>query len=624
MSDVSGRSADPANEVSVPGDEPSRPTRGFLFADLRDYTRYVEEHGAAEAADLLLRYRALVRDVVGRYRGSEIKTEGDSFYVVFLTVSAAVQCGLGIVADAAVADGKPIRVGVGIHAGETVETADGYVGGAVNIAARICAQARAGEVLVSDTVRALTQTVLPVVFEPRGRRQLKGVAEPVALYAAIPREQAVPARPVWRRRRTWVVAAVGGLVAVVLLAGAAYVLGPRGLPPGPWTIGVSLPITGEEAALGIPEVNSVKLAVAEANAAGGISGSQLTVDAQNDSADPQDTSLAVAAANAFVANRRVVAFVAPRPSFHSIAQIPITNAAGLLECAAANTSPRLTKPRYGGADLRSAAPSRITYIRLAPSDDIQGPAAASFAFSDLAARNALVIDDTNDAGRGVADAFQAAFDAAGGRSTRRALNTDPTAADIASVLSPLAAATPASPIDVVYFGGTGDGGGAQLRQAMVASGFGQVPLVSWDGLLDGSGSDEGSYINVAGPAAAGSYATEPSNAPESAAFDEHYRAAYGEDPDPYSGAAYACTQVFLDALRHVAQAGPSAEGLREAVRAYATDPAHSFDTILGSVRFDANGDSIQQFVTIHKVEMGANGGAGDWVILKQRDYGPPP
>ena len=51
---------------------------------------------------------------------------------------------------------------------------------------------------------------------------------------------------------------------------------------------------------------------------------------------------------------------------------------------------------------------------------------------------------------------------------------------------------------------------------------------------------------------------------------------------------------------------------------------HSFDTVLGSVQFDANGDSIQQFVTIHKVDMGANGGAGDWVILRQRDYGPPP
>ena len=272
-----------------------------------------------------------------------------------------------------------------------------------------------------------------------------------------------------------------------------------------------------------------------------------------------------------VANKRVLAFVAPRPSSHSAAQIPITNAAGLLECAAANTSPSLTKPRYGAGDLRSAAPSRISYIRLAPSDDIQGPAAATFAYNDLAARNALVIDDTSDPGRVVADSFQAAFDAAGGKFTRRALNPDPTAADIASVLSPLASPADA-PIDVVYFGGLGDTGGPQLRQAMAAMGYGQVPLVSWDGLLDGSGSDEGSYINVAGAAAAGSYATEPTNAPESATFDQHYRAAYGEDPDPYSGAAYACTQVFLASLSAVAQSGPTADGLREALRAYATDP----------------------------------------------------
>jgi class 3 adenylate cyclase len=68
-------------------------TRGFLFADLRGYTAFVEARGAAEAADLLLRYRALVRGAVGRFKGAEIRTEGDSFHVVFTAVSAAVQCG---------------------------------------------------------------------------------------------------------------------------------------------------------------------------------------------------------------------------------------------------------------------------------------------------------------------------------------------------------------------------------------------------------------------------------------------------------------------------------------------------------------------------------------------------
>ena len=78
------------------------PTRGFLFADLRDYTRYVEGHGAVDAAELLVRYRAIVRQAVAEHDGAEIKTEGDSFYVVFPAVSAAVLCGLAIVAAAGV------------------------------------------------------------------------------------------------------------------------------------------------------------------------------------------------------------------------------------------------------------------------------------------------------------------------------------------------------------------------------------------------------------------------------------------------------------------------------------------------------------------------------------------
>ena len=58
-------------------------TRGFLFADLRGYTDFVERNGAEAAATLLTRYRALTREAIGRFGGAEIKTEGDSFYVVF-------------------------------------------------------------------------------------------------------------------------------------------------------------------------------------------------------------------------------------------------------------------------------------------------------------------------------------------------------------------------------------------------------------------------------------------------------------------------------------------------------------------------------------------------------------
>ncbi|MGZ6339587.1 MAG: nSTAND1 domain-containing NTPase, partial [Candidatus Limnocylindrales bacterium] len=162
-------------------------THGFLFADLRGYTAFVERNGDRAAARMLDTYRALVRAAVADHEGPEIRTEGDNVYVVFPSVGAAVACGLEIVRLAAESQAggpdRAILVGVGVHAGETVETPEGFVGSAVNIAARVCAEAAAGEVLVTDTVRALTRTSLDARFEPRGAPLLKGVGEAIALFA---------------------------------------------------------------------------------------------------------------------------------------------------------------------------------------------------------------------------------------------------------------------------------------------------------------------------------------------------------------------------------------------------------------------------------------------------------
>ena len=212
------------------GEQRESQTRGFLFADLRDYTRFVEVHGDQAAAELLARFRVLVREVIARFNGAEIRTEGDSFYVVFSSASAAVQGGLAILEAAAAAGGEPgadaLQVGVGVHAGETAETPEGFVGSAVNLAARICALAGPGELLVSDTVRGLTRTFLAVQFVPRGRRRLKGIAEPVLVYEVLPSSAAAGARAPgtgtrWRPRRSLVLAATAIGLPLVLLAAAA-------------------------------------------------------------------------------------------------------------------------------------------------------------------------------------------------------------------------------------------------------------------------------------------------------------------------------------------------------------------------------------------------------------------
>ena len=221
-------------------------TRAFLFADLRDYTRFAEEHGAAAAADLLDRYRSLVRDAVASFAGAEIKTEGDSFYVVFGSASVAIGCALAIVEGGVTASAQrpdaPIKVGIGIHAGETVEADGGFVGSPVNLAARLCSLAGPGEVLVSDTVRTLTQAVAPVTFEPLGRKSVKGLSEPIAVYsvAAVAEgsdawQSGVRSRRARRARRRRILLGIAGFATVALAVGvASVVLRPPRLPPGPW------------------------------------------------------------------------------------------------------------------------------------------------------------------------------------------------------------------------------------------------------------------------------------------------------------------------------------------------------------------------------------------------------
>ena len=158
---------------------------------------------------------------------------------------------------------------------------------------------------------------------------------------------------------------------------------------------------------------------------------------------------------------------------------------------------------------------------------------------------------------------------------------------------------------------------------MREAGHESTPFVSWDGILDGSGRDDGSYLQRAGEAAAGTYVALASIAPPRADFVDAYRAAFGEEPTDYAAAAYACAQVILASLEAIAADGPDAEGLREAVRAYAVDPAHRFETAIGTVGFDANGDSTQQVVSFYRVDPEAADGAGDWALMKQQDFGPP-
>jgi class 3 adenylate cyclase len=206
-------------------------TRGFLFSDLRGYSAFTERHGDRAARALLAEYRQIVRRVIGDFDGAEIRTEGDSFYVVFDSVGQAVDAGLAIQASLRTEPSEPILAGIGVHAGEVEDDADqGIVSGAVNVAARVCAEAAPGEVLVSETVRLLTRTYLEVRFVPRGRRRLKGITDPVPVYEALPGRGMPPALHRWRRPTASNLAVAGvAFIAIMAAVGVAAMDG-GGIP----------------------------------------------------------------------------------------------------------------------------------------------------------------------------------------------------------------------------------------------------------------------------------------------------------------------------------------------------------------------------------------------------------
>jgi class 3 adenylate cyclase len=203
--------------------------RGFLFSDLRGFTAFAERYGNSAAAAKVGRFLDIARTAIARHEGAEVKTEGDAIHAVFPSASSAVLCGLEI-ADAAAQLGprEPdgwFDLGVGVHAGEAVETAEGYIGSAVNVAARLCSAARPGEVLVSSTVKGITQASIPVGFIAKGRRRLKGIREPVEIFA-VTRDTTARARTVRVMPGSALAGGAGlGLLAVVSVVAIAALVG---------------------------------------------------------------------------------------------------------------------------------------------------------------------------------------------------------------------------------------------------------------------------------------------------------------------------------------------------------------------------------------------------------------
>ncbi len=158
----------------------------FLFTDIEGSTRLLRQLGASYPP-MLARHNELIRVVLVAHHGVEVKTEGDSFFVVFERapdgVAAAVEAQRALFGETW-PDGVAVRVRMGLHTGSGELTEGDYVGIDVNRAARVSAAAHGGQIVITESVRALAGSGLPANAELRdlGEHELKDFPAPERLF----------------------------------------------------------------------------------------------------------------------------------------------------------------------------------------------------------------------------------------------------------------------------------------------------------------------------------------------------------------------------------------------------------------------------------------------------------
>jgi class 3 adenylate cyclase/pimeloyl-ACP methyl ester carboxylesterase len=175
-----GQPTEPATRDRGPGAH----VQTVLFTDLVGHTEMMRRLGDARGREVLREHERITRDAIKQHGGTEIKTDGDSFMVSFGSVAAAMECAVTLQrAIAARNDGaeEPLRVRMGLNAGEPIGDEGDLFGESVILAARIKDQAGEGEIFLAEPVRHLLAGK-GFVFADRGTFVPKGFEDTVRLF----------------------------------------------------------------------------------------------------------------------------------------------------------------------------------------------------------------------------------------------------------------------------------------------------------------------------------------------------------------------------------------------------------------------------------------------------------
>src|SRR4051794_12820183 len=234
------------------GPAPQTDLRTFLIADIRGYTTYTREHGDQAAANLVNRFGQIVSEVAAAWDGFLLEMRGDEALVAFVSARKALRAAVDM--QGRFADDKlPRGVGIGLDAGEAIPVGDGYRGTSLNLAARLCSQAAAGETLASEAVMHLAAKIDGIAYVDARDLKLKGYTQSVRAVVVLPSERAKGHRLATDRRSlARSRAAAVGLITVAALAVVTALLGtyllngrPQATPtPGPTALANATPTAG--------------------------------------------------------------------------------------------------------------------------------------------------------------------------------------------------------------------------------------------------------------------------------------------------------------------------------------------------------------------------------------------
>lgn len=371
-------------------------------------------------------------------------------------------------------------------------------------------------------------------------------------------------------------------------------------------IGIELPLSGADASIGVPTQYGAQLAIKQANEKNLVPGFSFQADVLDDAVNGvHDPAQGAKNIESFGADPAVLGVIGPFNSNVARAEIPLSNSLQLALISPSNTNPTLTKGSDAVA-MRKDHPDQVAYFRVCTTDDIQGPAGATYEYTKLGARRAYVIDDNETYGKGVADQWEAAFEKLGGTSLGHDHITKGQQ-DFHALLTRIASTHP----DIVFFGGNSSTGGGLIRKQMPDAGIGSTTYAGADGISDNQ------FLQDAGATANDVYVTVASvNAtklPAAAQFLKDYQAEYNQPVGPYSANAYAAAMVLIHAIGEAVKANggkaPSRDQVLDQLR-----NTKDFPSVVGTFSFDANGDTSNRIISIYEAVK------GKWVFVTQQNF----